>query len=682
MITQSRVRVLLVLVMLLTACSPATQATTNPSATTPGAPTAAISNNTERDADVYTDPEGRFSVPIPTGWTAEQRDGFVVLSDPEQLITGYALVVANADPEPALAEAWQRVDPAWTLAPATVEEPPPTDGVERLVVASYDDGNEQRVLTAHGQLYQGLTYVLLWDADSAALERRAAQAEVIETGYAIAAIPQINVRGVTPARVDAAITNELAAFTERMLAQFNVPGAVVAVVQNGEVVYINGFGVRNAATGEPLTPQTRMMIGSTGKSLTTLMMASLVDDGTITWDTPAQQILPSFAVQDPALSKQITMRNLVCACTGVPRRDLELVFNADDLSAEAIVASLSSFEFYTPIGEVYQYSNQMVASGGYIAALADNSAGGSMLDDYEATLQGRVLDPIGMPNTTLSFKEVEASGNYAVPHSQELAVESAYLPRPLSIEYILTPAIPAGGHWSTAEDMAQYLITQLNRGVAPNGTPVVSAERLEETWQPQVPVDATTQYGLGWYVGDYKGQPLIHHGGNTLGFTSDFAFLPDAGLGILILANGQGTNVMNEAIRTRLWELVFAQPAEAEAGALYALEQANAERIELASQISDTLDVAAITPLLGRYTNDALGPMSLALENDKLVLDSGEFRSHLRPLSSEVGQGQRYVMSDPPLPGLLFRFTNNDSGRATMLLEGFGLQPYTFTARE
>lgn len=701
---QQRVAGALVLLLLLSACastaptSTSTAVTSGPTAPTSAAPDVPMSDpaasapsdptssapagDAAAQADaMFTDPQGRFSVPIPTGWAAEQRDDVLTLSDPEGQISAYALVVANGDPQAALAEAWRRVDPKWALEPIDVQEPPATGGVEQVVTTSYDAGDVQRVLTGHGRLYQGATYVLLVDANATALQRRAAQAEIVESGFTISALPVVDLRGVTPARVDAAITTELAAFTERLLARFGVPGAAVAVVQGGEVVYINGFGVRNAATGEPLTPQTRMMIGSTGKSLTTMMMATLVDDGTLRWDTPAQQILPSFAVQDPALSAQITMRNLVCACTGVPRRDLEIIFNGNELSAEAFVASLRSFEFYTPIGEAYQYSNQMVASGGYIAAVADPTSSGGLLEDYAATLQARVLDPIGMSNTTLSFDEVEASGNYAVPHSRRLAVDAAFEPRSLRSEAALAAGAPAGVHWSTAEDMARYLVTALSRGVAPDGTRVVSAQQLEETWRPQVPVSANEQYGLGWLVADYKGQRLIHHGGNTLGFTSDFAFLPDADLGILVLANGQRTEDMNDAIRTRLWELVFAQEAEAERLANYVLEQASTQTAAFAAQIGDQVDAAAISPFLGRYTNPDLGEVTLTLEDDALMLDAGEFRSQLLPLRGPDSQAQGYLIVDPPLAGLNVTFAD-EGGQPTLTVDGFVLGRYTFTSVE
>lgn len=112
-------------------------------------------------------------------------------------------------------------------------------------------------------------------------------------------------------------------------------------------------------------------------------------------------------------------------------------------------------------------------------------------------------------------------------------------------EKVLSPIAPAGTHWSTLEDMTNYLIMALNKGVTVDGVRVVSEENLLTTWQPQVPLSADASYGLGWFVSDYKGAPLMSHGGNTLGFTSDFAFLPEHGLGIVMLANARGTNYFN-----------------------------------------------------------------------------------------------------------------------------------------
>jgi CubicO group peptidase (beta-lactamase class C family) len=286
-----------------------------------------------------------------------------------------------------------------------------------------------------------------------------------------------------------------------------------------------------------------------------------------------------------------------------------------------------------------------------------------------------------MPNTTLSFDVVQAGDNYALPHTMDMAPDAAYQPIPLAMEQLLSPAAPAGAHWSTARDMANYMITQLSRGIAPDGTRVVSAENLGVTWQPQVPVDATSHYGLGWIVGAYKDLPLLHHGGNTFGFTSDFAFMPDAGLGIIVLTNGRATNAFNESVRTRLFELVFDQQPEAEQTLGFALEQAEQQVVEFSAQISATLDTAALEPFLGAYTHDSLGDLSLALADGRLTADVGEFRFSLKPLVDADGAPDGYLIVDGPVAGGRVRLQQDGAGKPELVLDAI-ITSYTFVWAE
>jgi CubicO group peptidase (beta-lactamase class C family) len=155
----------------------------------------------------------------------------------------------------------------------------------------------------------------------------------------------------------------------------------------------------------------------------------------------------------------------------------------------------------------------MVGTGGYVAALAGGATQGDLFNGYQEVLQEKVLGPIGMNDTTISFDAVKERGNYALPHG--LAISGERVTLSLEQEEVLSPIAPAGAHWSTAPDMARYLITELNKVVSPDGTHVISEENLLETWTPQVPVSDTENYGLGWFVGEYKGIQLINHGGNT-----------------------------------------------------------------------------------------------------------------------------------------------------------------------
>jgi CubicO group peptidase (beta-lactamase class C family) len=415
-----------------------------------------------------------------------------------------------------------------------------------------------------------------------------------------------------------------------------------------------------------MTLDTQLMIGSTTKSLTTLMMATLVDDGRMRWDTPVVDILPSFRVADPALSRSITMENLVCACSGVPRRDYEFILNAHTLGAEDVVRSLSGFQFFTDFGETFQYSNQMVASAGYIAGVAAGGDPDALLPGYARALQARVLSPIGMLDTTLSLRQVEARGDYATPHGQ--ALTGARIPIPLSEEALLTPVAPAGTLWSTAPDMARYLRTLLAGGVAPDGRRIVSAAGLEHLWTPQVKLSADTSYALGWMITDTKGLRKIEHAGNTFGFTSGLALLPDKGLGAVVLTNARASNVFNEAVIRRVIDLAFDQSTEAgEVDFHYALKVAADALAKAAKHESSDIDPAAVASHLGSYANPALGDLALSFEDGRFLADVGEFRTALWRYTGDDGT-VAYLAADPPLAGLELELTHGADGAPTITI--------------
>nr|MBA2596953.1 beta-lactamase family protein [Chloroflexia bacterium] len=341
---------------------------------------------------------------------------------------------------------------------------------------------------------------------------------------------------------------ELDAYIATMLEKTQIPGAAVAIVQNGQVIYENGFGVREVDQPEPVTPETLMMIGSVTKSMTATMAATLVDAGRLRWDTPVVDLLPGFAVADPDLTQAMIVRNAFCACTGLPQRDADFILNSDDYTPESLIASVAAFPLAAPLGKLFQYSNQMFAIGGYAATAAASGETDDLYDAYVRVMGEQLLAPLGMTRSTFSLEEVEASGDYAGSHGRELS--GAYVPVALDDEDSFVRAVaPAGALWSSAAEMAHYVQMELGRGVGPDGTRVVSAENLDATWQSQVAIPAPPAtgggedlppelvamgqgYALGWLIGDYGGERLLTHSGETFGFGAQVALLPDADFGI------------------------------------------------------------------------------------------------------------------------------------------------------
>jgi CubicO group peptidase (beta-lactamase class C family) len=629
-----------------------------------------------QDGETYADPGGRFTVPIPTNWTAETLDGYTVLRDPDELISAYILVVEGDSAEAAIPLAWAVVDPDFDLTATDSFAPPPPPGEDELFVINYEMVGD-RFLQAVGRRVGETVYVLLFDGDITALSQRNAQAQQIASGLMFTSVAATDLSEAEPLPV-ADVIDDLESYAADLLMRLEVPGAAIAIVQDGEIVYTGAFGVKTLGEEDPVTVDTQFLIGSTTKPMTTTMMAALVDGGQMTWDEPVTDLLPNFAVADPDLTERFTVRNLVCACTGVPRRDFELIFNGNELGPDDIIASLAEYEFFTDFGEAFQYSNQLVATGGFAAAAAYEGDVGLGVA-YRDAMQDLIFDPIGMSETTFDFASVTERGDYAIPHGAFL--DGTYQPLTLSLEEaLLLPIEPAGGAWSTVGDMSRFMLTMLDGGVAPDGTRIVSDENLDILFTPQVAISADSQYGLGWFVSEYNGVRLIGHDGNTLGMTSVFSFLPDVGVGIVVLSNGQGANLYNQGVAARLLELIYEQPFANEEQIQFMLDQAVATEAELAASIGDAPAEANVAAYLGEYTNDALGAVSLRYEDGQFLFDAGEFTTELRPsLNSEIEDGEGFVTFGAPLPGLPIIFREVDG--ANVMVVGQGVTEYTF-ARE
>jgi CubicO group peptidase (beta-lactamase class C family) len=529
-----------------------------------------------------------------------------------------------------------------------------------------------------------------------------AQVETPMAGSPVAgfATPQVtresDLAGVSSLPLTGERRAEFEAYIADAMTRLGVPGASVAVVQGGEVVYLQGFGVREVGGAKAITPDTLMMIGSVTKSMTSTMAATVVDDGWLSWDTPLVDLLPGFAVGDPQLTPRLTIADAFCACTGLPRRDPEIIFNFDTLTPERLIAQLAELPLTAPLGEQFQYNNQLYAVGGYAAAAAAGAAPDDLYDGYRLSMRERLLDPIEMPRSTFSLESVLTSGDYALPHSNDLEGQTRPIPL-LSDEGFVTSVAPAGALWSTAREMARYIQTELADGVAPDGTRVVSAANLERTRAPRASIPAEPElpplftevgqhYGMGWVIGTYKGQQIISHSGGTFGFGSEVAFLPEADLGVVILTNNvQAGGPFALAVQFRLLELLFDQPAEFDAMLGPFLDARAGQIAELSAQLQPVAP-DTIAPYLGRYANPALGEVELELRDGRLILDAGEVRSELRPQVDDAGQVAGYMLVDPPLAGapVLVTLRQGADGRPELMaaVEGDGAETYVFTLLE
>jgi CubicO group peptidase (beta-lactamase class C family) len=452
---------------------------------------------------------------------------------------------------------------------------------------------------------------------------------------------------------------ELDAYIRDAMKRFRIPGAEVGVVYAGHIVQLKGYGVRAVGSSSPVTPDTLMLIGSTGKSMTTMMMGTLVDDHEMSWDTPAIEALSSFATSDPQRTPILTLRDLVSNATGIQQRDAILKF-ADGWTPSDLIHSLPALQFTGQFGKTYGYSNQLVATGGYLAAQMSDCATGDLYRDYTDAMQGRVFNPIGMTSTTFSFDTALANPDHATGSTFRLDDQPASVPA--DVERPLVALGPAGGAWSNARDMSRYLLTQLARGVAPSGRRVISEANLRKTWTKQVDIAPGVGYGLGWLVGDFHGRIRITHGGGTIGFGSTVDFLPGAQLGVVVLANASDSSLFGSAVAGRLYELAFGRPYETDAKVAARYDAMRTTLKDVHARVKAGADPADVSRYVGVYRNSLLGTATVSLRDGRLVFSAGTFSTPLGWLGDHD-----YVALNAPIELAVLTLSHDSAGKPSLV---------------
>lgn len=359
-----------------------------------------------------------------------------------------------------------------------------------------------------------------------------------------------------PVSLSAGWLAEFSAYVDEARQHFEIPGAAVAVVRPSQILLAQGFGVKELGKNEPVNPKTIFGIGSTTKAMTALLVASLVDDGRLDWDEPVMELWPDFALSDPTVTPQITLRDLLSMRSGLPRADL--VWSGSGMTAEAVMQSLATLPVLAPPGQRFEYNNQAVATAGFVATLAAGGKFGALGPTYTTLMQQRVFNPIGMSSATFNAAAVQVHPNHATPHDFLLSGET------VPTYFHTDPGIdPAGGVNANIIDLARFVQTQLARGVSPAGRRVVSAKNLTETWQPQMELYPGNNYATGWFVEEYRGVTMIWHDGDVLGFKSLLVLLPEANVGLALLSNRTVSYGFSNSVRYHFVEQIYGLNADA-----------------------------------------------------------------------------------------------------------------------
>ena len=299
------------------------------------------------------------------------------------------------------------------------------------------------------------------------------------------------------AALDAAIAAQMA--------KHGLPGAALAVVEGGEILYLKGYG---SAGRRAMTPQTQMFIGSQSKSFTALAVAQLAEQGELDLNAPVRTYIPWFKVADEAASGQITINHLLHHTSGLSESGYTAFLPADATTEEA-VRSLAGARLTAPVGTKHQYFN----IGYDVLTYIIETVSGQSYADY---LRTHVFRPLDMSRSTA---DPATASDLAQGYSRLFG-----FPIPVR-QTVRQYEIGAGYIVSTAEDMARYAMAMMH-----DGGGLVTPETAGRIFTPGL-----GDYGMGWYVN--RGRTKIWHGGANEAFRTEVNLYPKDGRVFVLLVN-------------------------------------------------------------------------------------------------------------------------------------------------
>lgn len=324
-------------------------------------------------------------------------------------------------------------------------------------------------------------------------------------------------------------TEELRDYIETAQRDFDLPSISVAVVKDGKTILTEGFGKRSEAVSSAPDGNTLYAIASLSKAFTVASIGMLVDEGKLNWDDKVVDHLPWFQMHDPYVTKTMTVEDLLCHRSGLITFDGDLLWYGSTYEREEVVKRIRHRPLTHNFRERFGYQNIMFMTAGEVI----EAASGMTWDEF---VKQRILKPLGMNRTTSNFKTFMTDLNIAKPY---IKGEEIFM-----LSYDNCGATAALN--SSVNDMSKWMGFWLNNGIVGTDT-LLSEASIKRIWDLHTPLPTGTfdeqngthfkGYGMGWFLMDYQGRKVVHHGGGLPGYITKVALVPEENLGVVVLTN-------------------------------------------------------------------------------------------------------------------------------------------------
>jgi CubicO group peptidase (beta-lactamase class C family) len=470
---------------------------------------------------------------------------------------------------------------------------------------------------------------------------------------------------VTSDQVTHAI-QELEKLAQKQIQENALPGLAIAVVFQDKAVYAKGFGVRDVNTKSPVNADTVFQLASVSKSVGSTVVAELVGEGKITWDSKLSVLDPTFAMFDPWVTREITIRDVCAHRSGLPEHAGDLLEDLGFTRAE-ILHRLRYQRPESSFRSHYAYTNFGLTE----AAAAAAKAYGLNWDDVS---KQKLYTPPGMASTSSRYADFVARTNKALGH---VLVDRKWVQK---FKRDPDAQSPAGGVSSSVNDVAKWMRLQLANGKF-EGKQIVNEKALAETHHPHMLTGFSpftglpSFYGLGWNVSyDPEGRLRLNHSGAfALGAATHVNLVPAEQLGIVVLTNAYpigipealGTIFLDTALYGRptqdwlaIFRQVFSNPAAT--GTVPGFDYSKPPASPAAALKNSAY--------VGRYANDYFGHISIIEKDGGLAIVQGP-KNQTSPMKHYDRDTFTYETAGENAVGRSgITFTVGPDGKATQVL--------------
>ncbi|MEO6588738.1 MAG: serine hydrolase [Pyrinomonadaceae bacterium] len=461
-------------------------------------------------------------------------------------------------------------------------------------------------------------------------------------------------------------------YVNKAIKDWEVPGVAIVIVKDDKIILAKGYGVREIGKTDPVDADTIFAIGSSSKAFTSAALSMLVDEGKIKWNDPATKYLPNFQLYDSYASREVTVSDLLSHRVGLERGDR--LWYATEYDRDEILRRIRFLKPSSSFRSKFGYQNVMFLAAGQIIP----SVTGKSWDEF---IRERIFVPLGMNSTGTSISDFKNVKDLAAPHAR-----IGDKVKPVAYRFIDNIG-PAGSINSNVNDMAQWLRLNLDDGKFQDKQ-LISPLNIKEMQAPHtiIPLEGLynslyseahfLNYGMGWFLSDYRGRKMVEHGGAIDGMRGTVAMIPEEKIGVVILGNMNGS-ILPQLLANRVFDMYLAPGKEKDwSGELLKVIKAAEARGRAARQkiedarAKNTMPSLAPGNYAGDYTDEMYGDVKISLADGKL---KAKFGKYFNGILEHWHYDTFRVTWDDEVQGQTFiNFKLNSQGKVeTMSIEGF-----------